>query len=274
VTARSTLKRWLPPALLAGINRVSGRSPYFVGGWDGWPAAAAASWGYDDDEILRRVRAATREVIAGRAAFERDSVLFAHWVPPFQILAPLLRHAMRHEGRLEVVDFGGALGSTYRQCKHFLPDLAALRWHVIEQTGFASAGRSEFSTDELHFHASLETLPPALAPRLLLASSVLQYLPAPATHLVAWQNLGIDTLVIDRTPTWHGKVDIACVQHVPRSIYLASYPCWVLSRAGLEQAMQAGWRLICDFDCPEGRHVARRGPVFEFKGFVWERSGT
>lgn len=274
MTAAAVLRDWLPPALHRALGRATGRSLRFVGGWPGWDAAAAASSGYDDSAILERVVHATRHVEAGRVAFERDSVLFDTWQPPFQLIAPLLRHALRHGGSLDVVDFGGSLGSTYRQCRPFLPELAALRWHVIEQPLFAAAGRSEFSTPPLVFHTELSALPAAIAPRLLLASSVLQYLPHPMQHLQDWEASGIDTLVLDRTPVWEGPEDRACVQHVPRHIYDASYPCWVLSRSGLLDRLSRDWRLVCEFECPEGRHVARQGPTFEFKGFVWERKAA
>lgn len=271
MTAAALLRQWLPPAVHRALGRASGRSLRFVGGWPGWAAAAAASRGYDDSAIVERVAAATREVESGRAAFERDGVLFDAWQPPFQLLAPMLRHALRHQGRLEVVDFGGSLGSTYRQCRPFLPPLVSLDWHVVEQVRFVEVGRAEFARPPLDFHAALSELPPAGAPRLLLASSVLQYLPQPAQHLREWEGHGIDTLVLDRTPVWDGPQDHVCVQHVPRHIYDASYPCWVMSRPQLIDRLAPEWRLVCEFDCPEGRHVARGGPAFDFKGFVWER---
>lgn len=268
------LRDWLPPVLYRALGRASGRSLRFVGGWSGWDAAAAASRGYDDVAILERVAHATRQVESGRAAFERDSVLFDSWQPPFQILAPLLRHALRHSGRLDVVDFGGSLGSTYRQCQPFLPQLSALRWHIVEQPLFVETGRTEFSKPPLTFHAEMSELPAPIAPRLLLASSVLQYLPHPMQALQSWEANGIETLVLDRTPVWEGPNHLACVQHVPKHIYDASYPCWVLSRPELLLRMSRNWRLVSEFDSPEGRHVARRGPTFEFKGFVWERKST
>lgn len=271
VAATSALRDWMPPRLHRAFEHASGRSIRFVGGWSDWAAASAASRGYDDVEILARVVRATREVEAGRSGFERDSVLFSPWQPPFRLLGPLLRHALRHDGRLDVVDFGGSLGSAYRHCLPFLPALNALQWHVVEQPGFVAAGRAEFSSTALDFHESLASLPPAVAPRLLLASSVLQYLPAPTQWLDDWDAFGVDTLVLDRTPVWDGPDDVPCVQHVPRHIYPASYPFWVLSRPRLLKRFERHWRLLCEFDCPEGQHVLRGGSAFEFKGFVWER---
>ena len=266
-------RQWLPPALMRRIDRAAGRGLRFEAGWSDWGAALAASGGYDDDAILERVRRATREVVAGRAAFERDGVTFAHWEPPFTILAPLLRHALRSDGRLDVVDFGGSLGSSYRQCQPLLPQLRALRWQVVEQPAFVRMGREEFSDAVLSFHDTLDSLAPAWpgAPRALLGSSVLQYLADPDAHLAAWRAAGTGTLVLDRTPVWDGPEHRACVQHVPESIYPGSYPCWILSRPRLLEAMGSGWRLVCEFDSAEGRYQAEHGPAFDFRGFVWDR---
>jgi putative methyltransferase (TIGR04325 family) len=265
------LRDWLPPSVPRALGRAAGRSVRFVGGWSDWPSAAAASRGYDDDAILDRVVRATRQVEAGHAAFERDSMLFDVWQPPLQVRAPLLRHALRHSGKLDVVDFGGSLGSTFRQCRPFLPPLSALRWQVVEQARFVDVGHAEFTAPPLEFHTALAALPHAMAPRLLLASSVLQYLAAPMQHVAEWESHGVDSLVLDRTPVWEGDDDHVCVPHVPRQIYDANYPCWVLSRPRLLERLSRQWRLVCEFDCPEGRHAARNGPSFDFKGFVWER---
>jgi putative methyltransferase (TIGR04325 family) len=268
------LRAWLPPAVADGARQLTGRSLTFTGDWPDWASARAASRGYDDAAILQKVVQATRAVERGDAAFERDSTLFAHWEPPFQLLAPLLRHALRHDGTLDVVDFGGALGSTWRQCRPFLPTLRALAWRVVEQPAFVAAGRQEFGGDVLGFFDSIEQLPPPLSPRLLLASSVLQYLPEPHRHMAAWAaRTDVATVVIDRTPVSDASGDRLCIQQAPRAVYDGSYPCWILSRARLLDAFPPPrWRLVCDFDCPEGWRRVRGGPPFEFKGFVFERT--
>jgi len=270
--SRSALiRQWLPPALYGPLGRASGRSLRFTGQPANWAEAQAQSGGYDDTAILARVVQATREVIAGRAAFERDGMLFAHLVPPFQLLAPLLRHALAGPGGLDVIDFGGSLGSTYRLCKSFLPPGLPVRWQVIEQPGFVAAGQAEFSTEALSFHAGLDDLPPAASPRLLLASSVLQYLPDPDAQLAAWRQAHIRSLLIDRAPLWQQAHHHLCIQRVPRQIVEASYPMWVLSLPRLLQGLGPDWRPVCEFDCAEGRHPAEGGVHFDFKGLFMER---
>jgi putative methyltransferase (TIGR04325 family) len=270
---REFAREALPPALFRAMGRASGRSVRYVGHGTDWQAAASASSGYAEALIVERVARATREVLAGRAAFERDSVLFLQPEVPLQLLAPLLRHAVQHPGRLEVIDFGGALGGIYRQCRPFLAPLRSLRWHVVEQPGFVAAGR-EFQTAELQFHESLDALPPMAPPPLLLASSVLQYLPDPASMLDAWAASPATTLVVDRTPLSEAAEDRVYVQHVPSHIYRASYPCWAFAREALLTRLSRHWRLVAEFDCPEGRHRVAGGGQFDFKGLILERAAS
>ena len=270
MTLREVAREWLPPVALRFIAQLASQRLTFSAAPDGWAAAVARSSGYDHARILERVVSATREVVAGHAAYERDSVLFHEPDLRFEILAPLLRAALRHGGRLEVIDFGGSLGSTFRQCRPFIP-LAHVDWHVVEQAAFAAAGTAEFTTPELSFHSSIDDFPATALPRTLLASSVLQYLEDPLGHVRRWATLGIDTLIIDRTPMWGDAEDALCIQHVPRHIYPASYPCWVLSRERLLATLGKGWQLLAEFGGPEGRFHVRGGPRFAFSGMILER---
>ena len=58
------------------------------------------------------------------------------------------------------------------------------------------------------------------------------------------------------------------VQHVPASIYRASYPCWFLDRAGLLAVLATHYRLAWELPSP--------GPApegGEFRSLVLERTG-
>lgn len=239
---------------------------------NGWAAACARSEGYDADLIVERVAAATREVLAGRALFERDSVLFQQPEYRYPILAALLRAASLNDGALEVVDFGGSLGSTFRQCRPMLDGLRRLRWHIVEQPQFVSVGRREFTTEELSFVSSLDELPATDVAPLVLLSGVLQYLESPDRTLAEVASARPSHLLIDRTPVSDLDEHHLCVQHVPETIYAASYPCWVLSRTKLTTALaSAGFELVDDFACLDGAARTDAGLRFEFRGLWMEK---
>jgi putative methyltransferase (TIGR04325 family) len=116
MNVRSIVKAWMPPVITDARRAWLGHGLRFSDASGDWAETTRRSKGYAAELIVDAVARATREVVAGRAAFERDSVLFD--TPDFRypIVAALLRAAAQNNGHLEVVDFGGSLGSTYRQC--------------------------------------------------------------------------------------------------------------------------------------------------------------
>jgi putative methyltransferase (TIGR04325 family) len=269
--ARTIAKSLLPPALLGPVRRLTGSSLRFVGPLADWPAAGAASSGYAAPVILERTLAATRAVVAGRAAFERDSVAFAAPEHRFPVVAALMHAAARARGRLQVIDFGGSLGSTYWQYREMLAGLDHLRWVVVEQQAIVEAGRREFASGPLEFAATIADAAARTQAPLALASSVLQYVEDPVAVLDQLGASGATGLLIDRTPLSEEADDWVCVQHVPRQIYQASYPCRVFSRARLLDRLAQDWRLVFELPCDEGRYKSSGGLRFEFRGFYLER---
>lgn len=271
MTPRALAKGLTPPALLAAWHRWAGRSLRFAGHPADWSQAVRMSSGYAADNILERVAAATRAVVSGQARYERDAVLLDEPEVPFAVLSTLWRAAALGGGRLDVVDFGGSLGSTYRQCRPLLDGLRQLTWRVIEQASFVDLGQREFTTVELKFAASLDELPAPEGARVILASSVLQYLDNPSKALDGFAHLHADHLVIDRTPFSRQDTDRLCIQRVPKQIYAASYPCWILSQSQLLDRLSRNWRLVCDFPCAEGMARTDDRLPFEFRGLILER---
>lgn len=265
------IRDFCPPVLLAPLRAIAPSAVRYSGPYASWQDAARRAIGYDSDIILERVVAATRKVVAGEAAFERDSVLFDEVEQPFQLLAPLLRVAAEDGARLSVLDFGGSLGSTYRQCRKFLGRIA-LAWNVIEQPKFVQAGQREFETDELKFYERASDVPAARRPTALLFSGSLQYLDAPFEVLEAIAALPGAVLIIDRTPFRDGKESFACVQKVPRRIYPASYPLWVLGRERLLSALAPQWQVAASFATPEGTAWSSSGWTFTYGGLIFQRA--
>lgn len=273
MSIRTHLRAWTPPALTNARRVWLGHTLRFRDASGDWAAAERESSGYAADLIVDRVTRATREVIAGRAVFERDSMLFHEPDYRYPIVTALLHAAHAHNSRLEVIDFGGSLGSTYRQCKPLLGGVKQLRWHVIEQPKFVAAGRGEFTTGELDFAESVEDVPTSDVPALILLSSVLQYLERPHEILDRLLARPASHLVIDRSPMSALDDDRLCIQQAPKSVYDASYPCWVLSQPKLLRRLEsAGWRVLCEFPGMEGVFATSSGLSFEFRGLIAHRS--
>ena len=272
MTAKDLLRGMVPPLLLTAYRRAARQEIRYVGRPGSWSEARRNSMGYEAEAILQRVRASTRAVIEGRASFERDGILFDAPNHPFALLAALWRAAAQTGGNVEVIDFGGSLGSTYRQCVPLLRGLPRLRWHIVEQPAFTAAGRAEFETEQLRFYASLAEVPASSGgARVALACGVLQYLEHPYRILDALAATDATHLIIDRTPVHGGAHDRLCVQQVPRQIYRASYPCWIFSEAALRAHLAAAWQVVFDYPSADGRCRTDDRLPFGFRGLVLER---
>jgi putative methyltransferase (TIGR04325 family) len=264
------VKRLLPPALTDALESIAGRGLRFSGPYAGWEAAAGRCGGYAAEAILARVADATQRVLAGEAAYERDGVLFDRIEYSYPLLALLLKAAGEKAGRLAVLDFGGSLGSSYRECRTFLANaVAAVQWSVVEQPAFAREGRARFESGELRFFGSVaEALAPG-APDVLLLSSVLQYLRDPARALDELLAAGARYVAVDRTIVNSSAHDRLYVQHVPASIYAASYPCWSLSEPRLLERFSGRYDLLSGFASLPFPALRRIGS--EFKGYLFAR---
>jgi putative methyltransferase (TIGR04325 family) len=224
------------------VRRWRGRGIYY-GDYASWAAARADSAGYDDDGILEKTLAAARAVRDGRAAWERDSVLFSEPAANAPVLAALRRAAADGRG-LNLVDFGGALGSLWWQHRAWLADLGHVRWSVVEQPHWVEAGRREFTTDSLRFYATLDECCATERPTVVLLSSVLPYLERPHELLADIRRRDFRHVIVDRTAFTPRGRDRLTVQRVPASIYAASYPCWFFDRAELLRTFSPAWRVV------------------------------
>lgn len=261
---RELIKGLTPPLAieLAGKLRPSGNR--WSGDYASWSAALADSSGYDAPVILERARTAALAVKRGDAAWERDTVLFDHVEYSWPLLSALMWVAAR-TGRLHVIDFGGALGSTYFQNRAFLRGLRDVQWTVVEQPQFVEAGNAELADEQLRFAPSIADC----SGDIILFSSVLEYLEDPHA-LVRTLDPRIRFAVVDLTPLHEGDRDRLTVQTVPASIYPATYPCWMLSRPKLLRSFGA-FDVVAEFDAYVGRDVKVDDLHAGYRGFILER---
>lgn len=263
-------KQWLPPVLIAHLKPLFRHGVYFSGRYGDWASASKSAGGYDAELILEKVKRATLEVIAGRAASERDSVLFSEVQHSFPVLAGLLRGAAENGGRLSVLDFGGSLGSSYFQCRNFLSVLGSLSWNVVEQPHFVRCGRECVESGQLKFYFTIDEALRENKPNVVLLSSVLQYLHEPYLVLSELMQSKVDYLIIDRTPFNEAHHDAITIQHVPPSIYPASYPCRIFSKQALLEYLSRQYEIVAEFDSAEGIAIAG-GMKFTFGGAILRR---
>jgi putative methyltransferase (TIGR04325 family) len=273
MTLKDMIRLVTPPLLVNPARRPGGNRPMSTCGLSGdygsWGDAMAASTGYDSDIILEKTRAALLMVKNGEAAYERDSVLFDEIQYAWPLLAGLMWVAARCGGKLNVLDFGGSLGSSYFQNRVFLSALPGVRWNIVEQSSHVGIGKAYFEDDYLRFYAGIAECLADTQPTIVLLGSVLQYLEHPYTVFDQTLELPCDHIIIDRTPFWAGPADRLCVQTVPPGIYPASYPSWIFSRSQFHSHIHDDWKIMVKFDNPD----RLSGPVdFAYQGMIIVRN--
>lgn len=266
------MRAWTPPAVIRLVNRVRNGESGLSGLYPDWKTATKSAGRYDDAGIFENVVASTNRAIASHGTlFERDSVLFDQPITPFPLLSCLLSAAARSDRGLTVVDFGGALGSTYRQCNVFLSRVRPLRWKVVEQPRVAEIGRERFSSEVLSFHESLKDASEGEAVDVVVLSGVLQYLEDPYEILRQVRELAPSVILIDRTPVSERAGDVFTVQVVPPAIFAARLPFRVFGARMFEVAFENAYDKVAEFPTVDPDMTAGSVPV-RFVGKWFERT--
>jgi len=244
-------------------------------GWFGnyktWNSAKAKSSGYDSIIILEKVKKAILQVKNREAIYERDSVLFDEIHYSIPLLNAFKSIAIENNQVLNVIDFGGSLGSSYYQNRDFLNDLKEINWNVVEQKHFVECGQQYIEEEQLKFFYSIEDAIFSNCTDLLLLSGVIQYMEEPYEFIKKCINYNFQYIIVDRTAFIKSSKDRITIQIVPETIYKASYPAWFFNEQKFVNAFLENYKLVNEFDCifdPQeklGRKWTYR------KGFVFKR---
>ena len=219
--------------------------------------------------ILEKVKAAAFKVKGGESLFERDSVALEKPTYPYQVLAWLLRAAIGNGCRLNVLDFGGALGSSYFQCRAFLGGLEEVRWSVVEQKNVVSCGKEHFEDDHLRFYYSIDECLERERVQVILLSAVVQYLEDPHAFLEDLAGRKIKYMLFDRTPVVPDiSRDVLKIQRVPKDIYEASYPVWFLERKHFLTHFSENYKMLAEFESFESWELGSM--TLQHVGFVFQ----
>ncbi|MCX6155649.1 MAG: methyltransferase, TIGR04325 family [Candidatus Kapabacteria bacterium] len=243
------IKLILPPIFLDSIHRIINLIWGWHGNYPSWEMALKKSTSYSNKEIFDKVKSAALKVKNGDAFFERDSVLFYQEELNYELLTTLMLISSNSEnGSLNIIDFGGSLGSTYFQNKKLLSLLPSLKWNIVEQEEFVKFGIKYLQDEHLSFYYSIKECLETNKVNVILFSSVLQYLEKPYEFLKEVLGSKIEFIIFDRTMINHNLKDRLTVQKVPPWIYKASYPCWIFDKTKLINLFNSSYDLLYEYD--------------------------
>jgi putative methyltransferase (TIGR04325 family) len=274
---KSLIKNLIPPVAFKIKHRLAKKedSPKnqieFKGDFDTFEEAKRKSTGYNDKIILEKVKEALLKVKKGEAIYERDSVLFDKIQYSWPLLAALMWAAAQNQNKLNIIDFGGSLGSSYFQNRRFLSTLYSVCWNVVEQESFVKCGKENFANNELFFFKDLEECKIQQKSDFLLLASTLQYLEDPFDFIDTVIKLDFQYIIIDRTTFIDNYRHQLTIQNVPDSIYKASYPCWFFNYNKLIERFKSHYEEVSDFNSMEEVTINIEGYKGYCGGCILER---
>lgn len=262
--ATAALKLLTPPIAWRLAQRLRRRAR-LDGPLPSWDEATKRAVGWDSPILTELALNAALKVKEGAAAFERDSRPHDRIVYSPTVLAALLLAVARYR-KLNVIDFGGALGSNYYQNIKLIRALPGVpvSWNVVERPVLAKLGAAQFQTAELRFHDDLAAA--RLENAVLLFTGSLQYV-ADAFVLLEQAVRGIDVVALDRLYVSPAADHAAYVQHLdPRRFGAVTLPMWCFGKAAL-----IGWFAARGFVLVEQFAISREWQM-EFCGMLFMRA--
>ena len=220
------LKSITPPIFIFWFKKLFHRKK-FIRNVKNWDEALDISTSYNTADVFNKTLNSARLVRDGKAVYERDSVIFNKIQYDYKLLSSLLFIA-NTQNRLHVVDFGGALGTSYRQNLKYLDSLdVSKKWTIIEQSEYVRIGTNEFQTDVLSFSGSISNIDFEIDVIMMCGS--ICYLEKPYDILDQIKKAKPKFILIVRTPFSNSMNDELSIQIVPNNIYEATFPIWTFS---------------------------------------------
>ncbi len=239
----------------------------YIGDFDSFEKAKNECEGYGAQTIFDKVSKSTLAVIDGKAKYERDGYLFYDKACNYNLMM-YLYCLMIKDGFVSVLDWGGAMGSTFFQHRQMLQSVFC-KWHVVEQPHYVNFARENISVDSISFYESMSQIKDKC--NCILFSSVLQYIDNPAEVAKEAVERAPRYIIIERTPV--STCHHIWIQKVHEPIYEASYAACVYTKEEIvnmfcsdERYMLVDeWHSLVDGDERMGKNVVC------YKSFVFEK---
>lgn len=268
---KNFIKQILPPIVYKFLSSFKVAKYGWYGDFHNWETALSNTNGYDDRLIFEKIKQSALLVKKGVKAYERDTVVFDQVEYSWPLLTGLMWIAAQNDGNLDIIDFGGSLGSTYFQNKKFLENLN-VKWHIVEQKHYIDYGTKEISDYNLDFYASISDCMKCNRSNTILLSSVLPYLKNPYNLIQEIFEKEFKWVLIDRTYFNNNKRDRITIQNVYPEIYKGNYPCWIFSYIKFVEYINSKYHIICEFQAIGGKiKLNNSESFFENKGFILRR---
>jgi putative methyltransferase (TIGR04325 family) len=243
---------------------------WWSGDYPTWDDAEKECTGCSDESILEQVKNILLTTKDREDIYERDGCIIAgepEYV--FELLEWIKKTAINNE--INLIDFGGSLGTTFFQLKKYLKDYK-VRWNIIEQGNFVTTGKEIFEDDNIKFYYTIDECLAETKPNCFISSSVFPYIKNTEEILTSVFDYKFDWILLDRMSMIDGDKDRLSIQIVPPDIYKAIYPCWFFGEDKfINYVVDNGYEHLKSFDALGGRGFAPRINTSAHRGYIFKK---
>ena len=243
MSVRDTIRKVLPYGIVRAIRR---RNKGIVGNYRTWEEALQKTGPYRPE--MGALIEAVRQFRDGKPSYLNRYDPSRRGVS-YPLLAGLLTAAIRCEGHLSVLDFGGSLGQSRFGLEWTLRQLPSpTMWCVVDQPECVDAAKAAFESRWLRFYESVTAAASEQEFNTVVSSSTLQYLDDPYEVLDTLARLKLPNILLDRTAISDGDKELIMHQHTPTAMGGDVHPLRTLSRTKIDAIVAGqGYELHDDY---------------------------
>lgn len=228
----------IPPFLLKLIKKIH-YSKRLVGKFKEWDDALVGC-GYNNINIINALVMSDRELESGNGRFQRDGRIFYKEEYSQPLLLGLFLLLQNYKFiKLNILDFGGGLRTTYDQHKKYFTD--KINWNIIERSEIVDYAINNNKYKNLFYYKNIKYYSNInINTDLIFLSASLQYCKNPFSILEELIALNAKIIVIDRISiSINDEDEYLMIENVPKYIYNASYPIWIFNKKRLIKYMES-----------------------------------
>jgi putative methyltransferase (TIGR04325 family) len=269
---RQFIKLFLPPVIVTIKQRLFPKQQNYswFGDYKTWEDAAADSTGYENTNILEKVKTTTSILRDNPDLFEYDTILKESTDYNWHILTFLLLVSKENNNNLNIIDYGGGLGNLYFQYRPFLNG-ANIRWNIIEQPIFVNEGNKSFANNQLRFFNTLEECLEISSVDAIIFSAVIDILERPYELISKIISKNIQNIIFDRVPIQriYGK-DRITILRVYKEAYEAIIPCTIFDEVNFKKQFIDKYILLYEGLSKE-KHIGIENELIEKKFLFFKK---
>ena len=239
----------------------------YSGPFTNWQKAIKYSKGYDNRKILNEVLKNTLISKNNLYFFERDGSLLKNNTISYTQLGIILDMIMKKRRGLNIVDYGGSLGSNYFKIKDIIDQKYKNTWNIIEQKAFVNLGKKKLGEKNFKFLNDMSQIKKKVD--IFMLSGTLQYLENPHKILKNIFKLKPEVILLERLPM--------CKKIKKNNIYIQkrgsnSYPSWIFLDSFIRLIFKKNRYFLYKTLKPEFDHnLYLKNEKINFCGYMYKR---